>query len=215
MQTIYRALFSVAALGALTITTVGAQTAPPSPSAAPSATASASTTPAPSPSTSATASPAAPSHTAAPKRSHGKSAINRFKGKLKKLVSTRLSMGMIHFAMTHQRQEADKLRKMKTIPFSKLRIVRVSGLHVSQAESLEFVAQTTLPSSNGSNSPIQYLQYVLANINVSNALNNTLNNSTVNVLVPLTDVLNNDNLALGQVVGVYVNSAGLVYTIAG
>lgn len=124
-------------------------------------------------------------------------------------------MSEIHFAMTHVRQEADRLKKMHTISFSKLRIVRVSGLHTSQAESLQFVAQTTLPSSNGSNSPIQYLQNVLANINVSNALNNTLNNATVNVVVPLTDVLNNDNIAIGQVVGVYVNSAGLVYTIAG
>src|SRR5690348_15033053 len=204
MQTLHRTFFTLAALGALTVATVGAQTPPTSPSASP----------APSPSATSTASP---TPTAQPKHTNGSahSTANRFKGKTKHEHTAKLSMGQIHFAMTHARQEADRLKRMHTISFSKLRIVRVSGLNTSNAESLQIIAQTTLPSSNGSNSPIQYLQYVLANINVSNALNDTLNNSNVNVVVPLTDVLNNDNISIGQVVGVYVDSAGLIYTIAG
>jgi hypothetical protein len=78
------------------------------------------------------------------------------------------------------------------------------------------LAQTSpLPSSNGSNSPIAVLQYVLANINVSNALNNVsvLNNSNVNVGVSLQDVLNGNKISIGQVAGIFVNGLGIITTI--
>jgi hypothetical protein len=52
---------------------------------------------------------------------------------------------------------------------------------------------------------------IFANINVQDALNNTLNSNNVNL--SLTDVLNGNNIATGQVVGVFVNSGGVITTI--
>jgi hypothetical protein len=52
---------------------------------------------------------------------------------------------------------------------------------------------------------------IFANINVQDALNDTLNNNKVNL--SLTDVLNGNNIAIGQVVGIYVNSGGVITTI--
>jgi hypothetical protein len=79
------------------------------------------------------------------------------------------------------------------------------------------LAQTTpaLPATNGNNSPIQYLRDVLANINVSNALNNlnVLNNSNVAVNVALSNVLNNNKISIGQVVGLYIGGGGIITTI--
>ena len=139
-------------------------------------------------------------------------------------------MGDLRYALTHPLQEANQVRKMKTVSFDKLRVYRLSSnmksmLKVGDANSdipvlavlgpgLQ-IAQAGLPSSNGSNSPIAYLQYVLANINVSNALNNVsvLNNSTVNVGVTLADVLNGNKISIGQVAGIFVNGLGIITTI--
>ena len=136
------------------------------------------------------------------------------------------------YGVTHQVAAAKQLLKMKTINFDNLRVYKVptslkSVLKVSDAESQAIalamlgtgtqVAQTTpsMPSSNGNNSPIQYLRDVLANINVSNALNNlnVLNGSNVNVNVALSNVLNNNKISIGQVVGLYIGGGGIITTI--
>jgi hypothetical protein len=123
---------------------------------------------------------------------------------------------------------------MKTINFDNLRVYKLpttlqSVLKVSDADQQAIVvamlgngiqvAQASpapgLPSSNGNNSPIQYLHNVLANINVSNALNNlnVLNNSNVNLNVALSNVLNNNKISIGQVVGLYIGGGGIITTI--
>ena len=136
------------------------------------------------------------------------------------------------YGVTHPVQEAKQLLKMKTVNFDNLRLYRLpaslkSTLKVSDAETERIavallgegtlIAQTTppLPSSNGNNSPIQYLRDVLANINVSNALNNlnVLNNSNVAVNVALSNVLNNNKISIGQVVGLYIGGGGIITTI--
>jgi hypothetical protein len=142
-----------------------------------------------------------------------------------------MSTSDLRYALTHPLQEANKVRQMKKVSFDKLRVYRLSSglksmlkigdenadipaLAVLGAGTL--VAQTSgLPATNGSNSPIAYLQYVLANINVSNALNNVnvLNNSTVNVGVTLQDVLNGNKISIGSVAGIFVNSLGIITTI--
>jgi hypothetical protein len=154
------------------------------------------------------------------------------KPQYKHIPNGSLSTSDLRYGLTHPLQEANKVRKMKTISFDKLRVYRLSSglkslLKVGDAGSEipalavlgpgTLIAQTTgpLPGTNGSNSPIAYLQYVLANINVSNALNNVsvLNNSNVSVGVTLKDVLNGNKISIGQVAGIFVNGLGVITTI--
>jgi hypothetical protein len=151
---------------------------------------------------------------------------------IKKIQSGTLTRTQVLYGLTHQVQAAKQLLKMKTVNFSNLRVYKLpttlqSVLKVSDADQRAIavailgdgirVAQTTpaLPSSNGNNSPIQYLRDVLANINVSNALNNlnVLNGSNVNVNVALSNVLNNNKISIGQVVGLYIGGGGIITTI--
>jgi hypothetical protein len=153
-------------------------------------------------------------------------------GKIKSIKSGTLSFAQVSYALTHPLQEANQLKKMKKIDFDKLRVYKLpsslkGALKVSAADTQAAalavlgpgvqIAQTTpnLPTTNGNNSPIQYLRDVLANINVSNALNNlnVLNNSNVNVDVALSNVLNNNKISIGQVVGLYIGGGGIITTI--
>ena len=153
-------------------------------------------------------------------------------GQIKKIKSGSLSLTQVRYALTHPVQEAKQLKSMKSVSFDNLRVYRLPTslkgvLHVSEADTQAValavlgggvqLAQTTpaLPTTNGNNSPIQYLRDVLANINVSNALNNlnVLNNSNVNVNVALQNVLNNNKISIGQVVGLYIGGGGIITTI--
>ena len=197
----------------------------------------AQTTPEPA----ATSSPAAvqsEAPTVAPTPMHSLSTPSP-KPQYKKLKTATLSTSQLTYALTHQVSEAKQLTRMKKINFDNLRIVKLSGpklnllqrLHIRVdsgeqtlaydpflvADTQQVIAQATsappLPTTNGNNSPIQYLRDVLANINVSNALNNLLNNSTVSATVSLSNVLNNNKIAIGQVVGIYIGGGGLINTI--
>jgi len=153
-------------------------------------------------------------------------------GKIKQIKTGSLSRSQVLYGVTHQVQAAKQLLKMKTVNFDNLRVYKLptslkSMVKVSDADQQAIVmamlgngiqvAQTTpaLPSSNGNNSPIQYLRDVLANINVSNALNNlnVLNGSNVNLNVALSNVLNNNKISIGQVVGLYIGGGGIITTI--
>jgi len=153
-------------------------------------------------------------------------------GKIKTIKTGSLSRSQVLYGLTHQVQAAKQLLKTKTVNFDNLRVYKLptslkSMVKLSDADQQAIVmamlgsgirvAQTTpaLPSSNGNNSPIQYLRDVLANINVSNALNNlnVLNGSNVNVNVALSNVLNNNKISIGQVVGLYIGGGGIITTI--
>ncbi|GAC1615493.1 MAG: hypothetical protein NVS4B13_09800 [Candidatus Elarobacter sp.] len=153
-------------------------------------------------------------------------------GNIKQIQAGTLTRSQVVYGLTHQVQAAKQLAKMKTVNFDNLRLYKLpqslqSTLKVSEADTQAIalallgdglqIAQTApaLPASNGSNSPIQYLRNVLANINVSNALNNlnVLNNSTVNLNVALSNVLNNNKVSIGQVVGLYIGGGGIITTI--
>lgn len=174
-----------------------AQTAAPSPQA----------TLAPSPAAAATAKPA-------PKNTP------RARGKVKKLRSGNLSLGQISYALTHLPQEIGSLRKIKKTSFANLRVQRIpTSLHrlirTSAADSAiayeqfnlsDALAQTPAPSGL-----LGSLLNIIANINISDALNNALNGN--NVAVSLSNVLNGNNIAIGQVVGVYVGGGGIITTL--
>jgi len=153
-------------------------------------------------------------------------------GQIKKIKAGSLTRSQVLYGLTHQVQAAKQLAKMKTINFDNLRVYKLPSslksmvkLSDADAQALTLamlgdgvqVAQTStsLPTSNGNNSPIQYLRDVLANINVSNALNNlnVLNNSNVNLNVALSNVLNNNKISIGQVVGLYIGGGGIITTI--
>ena len=227
---------AVLALGPAATT---AQTAAPMPAASPAAPAAPQPMQAPpmetaTPQPATSAQPAgtnAPVHTMAPRPATSATPAGGAKqtAQVKQIPKGSLSLTDLRYALTHPLQEANQVRKMKSISFDKLRVYRLSSgmksiLKVGDANAdlpllavlgpgVE-IAQTTLPT-NGSNSPIAVLQYVLANINVSNALNNVsvLNNSTVNVGVSLQDVLNGNKISIGQVAGIFVNGLGIITTI--
>jgi hypothetical protein len=135
-------------------------------------------------------------------------------GQVKKLRAGTLTAAQVRYAMAHASQEAAKLRSMKTVKFENLRVYRAPAslratLHASVSEIAyapvrlnDALAQTT--SSNP-------LLSIFANINVVDALNNTLNGNTVGV--SLNDVLNANNIAIGQVLGVYIGGGGIITTI--
>jgi hypothetical protein len=216
-----------------------APSAPASPAAGPMTMAPAPPSALPASSAPATSAPAtsAPASSAPASGNGGAGGTNNrnngnHKGQIKKLQSGSLTRSQVLYGVTHQLAAAKQLAKMKTINFNNLRVYKLpsslkSMVKLSDADTQAItlallgpgvpVAQTSpsLPSSNGNNSPIQYLRDVLANINVSNALNNlnVLNNSNVNVNVALSDVLNNNKISIGQVVGLYIGGGGIITTI--
>ena len=234
MKTRFTPLLAAAVL-AVAPAFAAAQTAPPS--AAPM------TAPTPPPTTTMPATPApvseptnapvtAPSAaTPAPKATMSTNPNAKKLANVKKIPNGSLSTTDLRYGLTHPLQEANKVRQLRSVSFDKLRVYRLSSglksmLKVGDANADipvlavlgpgTLIAQTSgLPGTNGSNSPIAYLQYVLANINVSNALNNVnvLNNSNVNVGVSLQDVLNGNKISIGSVAGIFVNSLGIITTI--
>jgi hypothetical protein len=143
---------------------------------------------------------------------------------VKALKNGSLTRAQVVYGLTHQTQEAQQVAKLKTVDFNRLRVYRLptslkTMFHVSDAESEALVvamlgegvqvAQTTpaVPGTKGSNAPMQHLRDVLANIEVSNALED----SHVNVALP--NVLSGNKISIGQVVGVYIGAGGIITTI--
>ena len=238
MHQFSRLMLAAAAMALAAPSTAFAQTTQPSPMPV-----STGTTSSPMPASSAPAAPApttmseptnapATSAPATSAPSNGGTSGSAAKPQYKKIKSGSLTRSQVVYGLTHQIQAAKQLAKMKTVNFDNLRVYKLPSslktvLKVSDADTQAIavamlgsgiqVAQTTpsMPSSNGNNSPIQYLRDVLANINVSNALNNlnVLNNSNVNLNVALSNVLNNNKISIGQVVGLYIGGGGIITTI--
>ena len=238
MHQFSRLMLAAAAMALAAPSAAFAQTTQPSPMPASSGTPSS-----PMPMTSAPAAPApttmseptnapATSAPATSAPSNGGTSGSAAKPQYKKIKSGSLTRSQVLYGVTHQVAAAKQLLKMKTVNFDNLRVYKLpsslkSMVKVSDADTQALalallgngvqVAQTTpsLPSTNGNNSPIQYLRDVLANINVSNALNNlnVLNGSNVNVNVALSNVLNNNKISIGQVVGLYIGGGGIITTI--
>ena len=110
---------------------------------------------------------------------------------------------------------------MKTINFDKLRIARLRNS--ARAKNSADPGRASLATTNSyiavqpiaGAPPPSVVQFVVANLNVHNALNNinVLNNSNVNVSVTLADVLNANGFPMGRVAGVDVSRGGVVTVI--
>lgn len=199
--------FSIAAASAcaaalITFAPVCAQTTPaPSPQATAAASPSPSTAPA-------TAAPA----TAAPSAAHANN--GKHLGQVKKLRQGALTAVQVRYALTHQTQEAAKLRKMRGVRFEDLRVYKLPpGLRAGLHASAEAVAYEPFRAADAvaQFSTLGSFLNIIANVNVQDALNNSLNGNNVNV--SLSDVLNGNNIAVGQVVGLYIDSGGIITTI--
>ena len=235
MHQFSRLMLAAAAMALAAPSAAFAQTTQPSPMPVSTGTISSpapmsSALPAPAPTTMSEPTNA-PTTSAPANRGNGKGK-SAAPGQIKKIKSGTLTRSQVLYALTHQVSAAKQLLKMKTVNFDNLRVYKLPSslkrmVKLSDADTGAIalallgsgvqVAQTmpSLPSTNGNNSPIQYLRDVLANINVSNALNNlnVLNNSNVNVNVALSNVLNNNKISIGQVVGLYIGGGGIITTI--
>jgi len=198
-------VFLAAAMAAASTTRAWAQTTPaPSPQATIAPTPAAIMAPAPRP-----------------------SATNRGKhlGKIKKIASGNLSLAQVAYALTHMPQEISSLRKLHKVKFANLRVQHVPAtlhrlIHASQIQESaiayepvtldDALAQTPTPAPK-TPGLLGSLLNIIANINISDALNNALNGNTVSV--SLSNVLNGNKIAIGQVVGVYVGGAGIITTL--
>ena len=230
MRTTDRFALAAAALLAFAPAATLAQTAPPEPvrtmAPAPSPVASeqpspAATAPAGAPTAAPSAAPTSASRSSLP----GKRSTNvGNSGKhIKKIPTTTLTDAQVQYALSHVPQTALKLRAMKKISFKNLSVYHLTPaqrakFHVAMLERPVLVASLVpvdIAQTGGTAANI--LQDVLANVNVSDALNNVLNGTNVGVTanVSLADVLNNVNVGVGQVVGIYIGSGGKVTTIAG
>lgn len=175
------------------------------------------TTPMPSPQATIQASPlpvatATPMHSSAPT---GKTNRGLHLGQLRRLLAMPLTPTQVKYAVTHQSLELSKLKAMKRVPFTKIRIYRLSPAMLQQVKSWrsqqayepsfrlnDALAQSSNPFLN-----------IFANVVVTNALNNILNSNTVNVT--LNDILNANKIGIGQVVGLFINGGGIITTIIG
>lgn len=175
----------------------------------------AQSTPAPSPQTGAMPSPAVTAASSPQPSAEPSLHPNNGKhlGAVKRLRTGSLTSAQLKYALTHQMQEAQRLARMHTVKFENLRIYRApaGALHALHASAQALAYQPFRLSDAVAQSTLGSFLNIIANVNVQDALNNTLNNNTVNLA--LSDVLNGNNIAIGQVVGVYVNSGGIITTI--
>jgi hypothetical protein len=180
----------------------------------------AQTTPYPSPQATMAPSPAATS-AAAPTAHPAATNPGKHLGQIKKIAAGTLSVTQVAYGLTHLPQEISSLRKIHKVKFENLRVQRVPTtlrrlMRTSQLPYQTVVyepvtlndalAQTPAPSGL-----LGSLVSIFANINISDALNNALNHNTVNL--SLSNVLNGNKIAIGQVVGVYVGGAGIITTL--
>lgn len=176
----------------------------------------AQTTPAPSPQATIAPSPAATETPRPAPTNRGKHL-----GQVKKIAAGNLSFAQVTYALVHMPQEINSLRKIKKVKFANLRVQRVPTtlkrlIRTSQIQTSavayepvtlnDALAQTPAPSGL-----LGSLLNIIANINISDALNNALNGNTVNL--SLSNVLNGNKIAIGQVVGVYVGGADIITTL--
>lgn len=133
---------------------------------------------------------------------------------IKRLANGSLTLAQVKYGVQHQSQEMAKLRSMKRVSFANIRIYRVpaslkKSIQMWRSQQAydpfrlnDMVAQSSNPFLN-----------IFANVAITNALNNILNSNTVNV--SLNDILNANNVGIGQVVGLFINGAGIITTIVG
>lgn len=144
----------------------------------------------------------------------------RHAGQLRKLRFATLSDAQVSYALNHQSQGIARLRAMRTINASRVRIVRLTAaqkarFHVSFAGS-QFAYEPQLAQIFNTNNPLlQQLQQIVAGIIVTNAINNSLGGSNGGATATLAQILLNSGIPVSDLLGVFFDPSGILNAIVG
>lgn len=152
----------------------------------------------------------------------------RHLGQLRRLQVATLGDSQIAYALGHERQNIARLRSMRTIDASRVRIVRLTPsqkarFHVSMMSgglAYEPFSATDSPVVaqifNTNNPLIQQLQQLIAGMLVTNAINNTLGGSTGgSATATLAQILLSNGIPLSSLLGVFFDPSGILNAIVG
>jgi|GEM_PF-4217669 len=153
----------------------------------------------------------------------------RHLGQLRKLQAATLSTSQIAYALGHQQASIARLRAMRTIDASRVRIVRLTPsqkarFHISMLSgTLAYEPFTATDSSshvaqifNTNNPLLQQLQSIIAGMVVTNAINRTLGGSTGgSATSTLAQILLSNGIPLSSLLGVFFDPSGILNAIVG
>jgi len=153
----------------------------------------------------------------------------RHLGQLRRLQVATLSNAQIAFALGHESQSIARLRAMRTIDASKVRIIRLTPaqkarFHVSMLGGRLAYEPFTMTDSDAqvaqifnTNSPLlQQLQQIVAGMLVTNAINNTLGGSNGGgATATLAQILLSNGIPLSSLLGVFFDPSGILNAIVG
>jgi hypothetical protein len=153
----------------------------------------------------------------------------RHLGQLRRLQVTTLSNSQISYALGHEQQGIARLRAMRRIDASKVRIIRLTAaqkvrFHVSMlggAIAYEPLSALDAPTHvaqifNTNNPLLQQLQQIVAGMLVTNAINNTLGGSNGGgATATLAQILLSNGIPLSSLLGVFFDPSGILNAIVG
>ncbi len=164
---------------------------------------------------------------------NGRHDNGRHVGQLRKLQVATLGDSQIAYALGHEQQNIARLRSMRTIDASRVRIIRLTAaqkarFHVSMAGgALAYEPFTATDSDayspvvaqifNTNNPLIQQLQQLIAGMLVTNAINNTLGGSTGGggATATLAQILLSNGIPLSSLLGVFFDPSNILNAIVG
>ena len=156
----------------------------------------------------------------------------RHLGQLRHLRTGTLPDSQVIYALQHQSIYVARLRAMRTIDYSNIRIVRVSPkvkqrLHISVFDDTMLAYESGLRGGDGSvqvaqifggsnSGLLQQLEAIVAGIVVSNAINNaTGGNLGGGAGASLAQVLLSSGSPLSDLLGVYLGGNGILNALVG
>lgn len=168
-----------------------------------------------------------------PGKGHGKATKaaagnnGRHLGQLKHLKFATLPDSDIAFALNHQKEAMARLRSMRSIDYSRVRIVRLTAaqkarFHVSLVNGTQLAyepsgvsdAQTVAQIFNSSSPIVQQLQQIVAGLLISNAINNALGGGGGGA-ASLGQVLGASGIPLSSLLGIFFDPSGILNAIVG
>jgi hypothetical protein len=145
----------------------------------------------------------------------------RHLGQLRRLQFATLSDAQVSYALNHQSQSIARLRAMRRIDATRVRIVRLTAaqkarFHVSLAGSQLAYEPQVAQIFNTNNPLLQQLQQIVEGIIVTNAINNSLGGgSNGGATATLAQILLSSGIPLNDLLGVFFDSSGILNAIVG
>lgn len=150
-------------------------------------------------------------------------------GQLRRLQVATLGDAQIAYALGHEQQSITRLRSMRRIDASRVRIVRLTAaqkarFHVSmlgdgvayQPFALRDTGTNVAQIFNTNNPLLQELQQIVAGMLVTNAINDTLGGSNSGgATATLAQILLSNGIPLSSLLGVFFDPSGILNAIVG